>query len=297
MADDFQAFSERFRQAFANALPQYLPPPSGPASRLYNAMHYSVLNGGKRVRPLLLVSACEALGGTIEQAMPAACAIECLHSYSLVHDDLPAMDDDDLRRGNPTCHIAFDEATAILAGDALQTLSFEILLSAPQYNDVQRVSLLRELGRAAGGSGMVAGQMIDLQATGKVLTEAELQFMHQLKTGALIEASVLMGARLGSRELIPTLDAALRRFARAIGLAFQIRDDILDVESDTPTLGKTSGKDAAFNKATYTSLLGLSGAREKLALVMAEARTGLEKAGLADTRLAQLAAFIAGRTH
>ena len=297
MTDDFNTFAERFRQAFAAALPLYLPQAEGAAARLHSAMHYSVLNGGKRVRPLLLVCACEALGGTLEQALPAACAVEFLHAYSLVHDDLPAMDDDDLRRGKPTCHIAFDEATAILAGDALQTLAFETILRTPHYDDALRVALSLELAQASGSRGMVAGQMIDLGATGTALGEVELQAMHQLKTGALIEASVMMGARIGAPLLPAPLGAALRDFARALGLAFQIRDDIIDVESDTTTLGKTSGKDAAAGKSTYPSLLGLAGARARLQEVMDAADASLRRASLQHSRLAALAAFIADRSH
>lgn len=229
--------------------------------------------------------------------MAAACAIECIHSYSLVHDDLPAMDDDDLRRGKPTCHIAFDEATAILAGDALQTLAFEIILETQTYDAALRCRLLEELARASGQRGMVAGQAVDLQAVGQRLDEHALQAMHGLKTGALIEASVIMGAYIAQSELSPDTEIHLRHFAKALGLAFQIRDDIIDVESDTATLGKTAGKDAASDKPTYTSLLGMEGAKQKLADVMSEAHSALAQAGLENSRLAALASYVAQRTH
>lgn len=297
MSESFKVFSDAFREQFADRLPSYLPSSGLPSARLREAMLYSLMNGGKRVRPLLLVSACEALGGTAKQAMAAACAIECIHSYSLVHDDLPAMDDDDLRRGKPTCHIAFDEATAILAGDALQTLAFEIILDTPDYDADLRCRLLKELGRASGQRGMVAGQAVDLQSVGVELDEEALQAMHALKTGALIEASVLMGACIACPDLNPDTEMHLRQFARALGLAFQIRDDIIDVESDTATLGKTAGKDAASDKPTYTSLLGVNGAKHKLKETMTIVHEALAKAGLEGSRLAELATFVAQRTH
>lgn len=226
--------------------------------RLYQAMRYSVMNGGKRVRPLLVYAACEALAGDLDQADGAACAVELIHAYSLVHDDLPAMDDDDLRRGQPTTHKAFDEACAILAGDGLQSLAFEALSDArgnPPSAEL-RLAMLTCLGRAAGPAGMVGGQAIDLGAVGSQLDQAGLELMHRHKTGALIEASVQLGA-LASGHADEQALRYLGHYARAIGLAFQVQDDILDVESDTATLGKTQGKDEANGKPTYPALLGL----------------------------------------
>ena len=230
--------------------------------RLYQAMRYSVMNGGKRVRPLLAYAACEALGGDKAQADGAACAVELIHAYSLVHDDLPAMDDDDLRRGQPTTHKAYDEACAILAGDGLQSLAFEVLAS-PSHNPadaVLRLEMFSVLARAAGPAGMVGGQAIDLGSVGHKLDRAALELMHRHKTGALIEASVRLGALASGRADATSL-AALEQYAQAIGLAFQVHDDILDVESDTATLGKTQGADIARDKPTYPALLGLDAAK------------------------------------
>jgi geranylgeranyl pyrophosphate synthase len=235
-------------------------------------MTYSVLNGGKRLRPMLAYAAAETIGGDSDAADIAGCAVEFIHAYSLVHDDLPAMDDDVLRRGKPTCHIAFDEATAILAGDALQALAFEQLASSPRLSvgNSVRLQMVVELSKACGPQGMVGGQAIDIAATGKLLTEAELSQMHGLKTGALIIASVLLGA-LSTNQATPDQISCLRRFAGLLGLAFQIRDDILDVEAESGTSGKQQGKDAQHNKPTYTSILGLEGARKRLAKTRDEA--------------------------
>ncbi|MDO8697363.1 MAG: polyprenyl synthetase family protein, partial [Pseudomonas sp.] len=221
------------------ALTALLVAPHAELERLYQAMRYSVVNGGKRIRPLLVYAACEALGGRAEQADGAACAVELIHAYSLVHDDLPAMDDDDLRRGLPTTHIAFDEACAILAGDGLQTLAFEVLADTqrnPQDADT-RLLMISALARAAGPAGMVGGQAIDLGSVGHKLDQTALELMHRHKTGALIEASVSLGALASGKADSATL-TALAAYAQAIGLAFQVQDDILDVESDTAILGK-----------------------------------------------------------
>ncbi|QEY61132.1 (2E,6E)-farnesyl diphosphate synthase [Metapseudomonas lalkuanensis] len=256
------SYQARCQERVDAALAELFIPPLTPLERLYQAMRYSVVNGGKRVRPLLVYAACEALGGDVARADGAACAVELIHAYSLVHDDLPAMDDDDLRRGQPTTHIAFDEATAILAGDGLQALAFEVLadpLRNPQDAET-RLAMVASLGHAAGPAGMVGGQAIDLGSVGLKLDQGALEAMHRHKTGALIEASVRLGA-LASGQADPASLAALRIYARAIGLAFQVQDDILDVESDTATLGKTQGKDQAHDKPTYPSLLGLDNAK------------------------------------
>jgi geranylgeranyl pyrophosphate synthase len=243
-------------------LEQILPPAYGPASKLYKAMRYSVFNGGKRVRPALCFAAAEAIGTSNDNTAKVAAAVEMIHAYSLVHDDLPAMDDDDLRRGVPTCHIEFDEATAILAGDGLQSLAFKQLTKLadlPASINLQLIAILSDL---AGCNGMVSGQAVDLASTGKQLSADELNYMHNHKTGALIEASVVMGA-LATNKASDTQIEALQQFARAIGLAFQIQDDILDIESSTEQLGKSQGSDSANDKATYTSILGVEKARSE----------------------------------
>jgi farnesyl diphosphate synthase len=232
---------------------------------LASAMEYAVLGGGKRLRPQLAYAAAEAAGGSHTAADIPACAVELIHAYSLIHDDLPAMDDDVLRRGKPTCHVVFGEALGILAGDALQTLAFELLASSPQLatGHGTRLQMITELARASGAQGMVGGQAIDIAATGTTLGEAELSHMHALKTGALITASVVLGA-LSSNVATSEQLARLREFARLTGLAFQIRDDILDVEAESAISGKQQGKDARRNKPTYTSVLGLDAARIRL---------------------------------
>jgi len=265
--------------------------------RLAAAMRHGLLNGGKRVRPFLAYAAAEALGGNWNRVDPVAVAMEMIHSYSLVHDDLPAMDDDDLRRGQPTCHIAFDEATAILAGDALQTAAFEHLSRSDQYHPEQALQLIRMLARGAGAAGMVAGQSIDLNHVGKRMTLAQLENMHRHKTGALIRKSVLMGATTVSFPLDDTLTNALTAYADAIGLAFQVQDDILDIEADTATLGKTQGADEALNKPTYPALLGLDGARRKAADLCQQAHMALHALPGDTQRLQQLADYIVNRRY
>ncbi|MBB3105231.1 (2E,6E)-farnesyl diphosphate synthase [Azomonas macrocytogenes] len=272
--------------------------PLEPLARLYEAMRYSVMNGGKRVRPLLVYAGCEALSGNPAQADGAACAVELIHAYSLVHDDLPAMDDDDLRRGQPTTHKAFDEACAILAGDGLQSLAFEVL-AAERHNPADpalRLRMLSVLARAAGPFGMVGGQAIDLGAVGHKLDRHALEQMHRHKTGALIEASVLLGA-LASGKASETELAALREYARAIGLAFQVQDDILDVESDTATLGKTQGADIARDKPTYPALLGLEQAKLYACELHEQAQQSLSDFGEKAAALRALARYIIERRN
>ncbi|MGK9066528.1 polyprenyl synthetase family protein [Stutzerimonas chloritidismutans] len=255
-------YQKRCQQRVDRCLDTLFVPPHPQLERLYQAMRYSVMNGGKRVRPLLVYAACEALEGNLDEADGAACAVELIHAYSLVHDDLPAMDDDDLRRGQPTTHKAFDEACAILAGDGLQSLAFEALAAAahnPQ-DSALRLDMFTSLARAAGPAGMVGGQAIDLGSVGLKLDRAALERMHRHKTGALIEASVRLGALASGRADSKTL-AALQQYAQAVGLAFQVQDDILDVESDTATLGKHQGADIARDKPTYPSLLGMGDAK------------------------------------
>ncbi|MBC2691094.1 MULTISPECIES: (2E,6E)-farnesyl diphosphate synthase [Pseudomonas] len=256
------AYSASSQARVNAALESLFIAPSPELARLYEAMRYSVMNGGKRVRPLLAYAACQALGGEAEQANGAACAVELIHAYSLVHDDLPAMDDDDLRRGQPTTHKKFDEACAILAGDGLQSLAFSALLD-PRLNTADaeiRLQMVSALALAAGPAGMVGGQAIDLGSVGIKLDQQALEYMHRHKTGALIEASVKLGALASGRAEKSELKA-LQTYAQAIGLAFQVQDDILDVESDTQTLGKRQGADIARDKPTYPALLGLEAAK------------------------------------
>ena len=284
-------------QARVNAaLDTLFSAPSPELARLYEAMRYSVMNGGKRVRPLLAYAACEALGGEARQANGAACAVELIHAYSLVHDDLPAMDDDDLRRGQPTTHKQFDEACAILAGDGLQSLAFSALLD-PALSDcpVQiRLDMVSTLALAAGPAGMVGGQAIDLGSVGLKLDQDALEYMHRHKTGALIEASVKLGA-LASGRATPEQLHALQAYARAIGLAFQMQDDILDVESDTQTLGKRQGADIARDKPTYPALLGLDAAKAYALELRDQALAALRPFDAAAEPLRELARYIVER--
>lgn len=264
--------------------------------RLQQAMQYSLLLGGKRLRPFLVYSVGRMLGAQITDLDGPAAAIECLHTYSLIHDDLPAMDDDDLRRGQPTCHKAFDEATAILAGDALQTLAFEII-SEHQFHAVapeRQLQMVRELAKQSGYQGMCGGQAIDLAHTNKSMTLAALEQMHSLKTGALICCAVQFGW-LCSPDQNPQHLQALLQFARAIGLAFQVQDDILDIESDTATLGKPQGSDLQANKVTYPSLLGLAAAKQKAADLVDEARQALQSLPYDTTELVALAGYVIAR--
>ncbi|MDL5601970.1 (2E,6E)-farnesyl diphosphate synthase [Bacillus subtilis] len=290
------AYQARCQARVDAALETLFDAPSNELDRLYQAMRYSVTNGGKRVRPLLVYAACEALGGNLDQADGAACAVELIHAYSLVHDDLPAMDDDDLRRGKPTTHKAFDEACAILAGDGLQALAFEVLADRrrnPQDGDT-RLTMITALAQASGPAGMVGGQAIDLGSVGIRLDQAALETMHRHKTGALIEASVRLGA-LASGRADDTLLRALQVYARAVGLAFQVQDDILDVESDTATLGKTQGKDQAADKPTYPALLGLDAAKDYALELRDQALHALRPLGEAAEPLRALARYIVER--
>jgi farnesyl diphosphate synthase len=266
-----------------------LPPASMRPERLHEAIRYAVLQGGKRVRPLLVYAAGKVTEAPRDGLDRAALAVEYVHVYSLIHDDLPCMDNDVLRRGKPTVHVAFDEATAMLAGDALQAEAFRVLAEAP-LTAQSRAALMRELAVAAGTAGMCGGQAIDLAAVGRTLTLAELEQMHRMKTGALLRAAVLMGAAAGTAAADRV--AALDRYAQAIGLAFQVVDDVLDVESTSAELGKTAGKDAEHGKPTYVSVLGLEAARDWAGRLRAEALEALSGLGRQADRLRQLADFI-----
>ena len=292
---DLKVFCERVDKH----LDLWLPQPSGPVSQLQEAMRYSVIGGGgKRVRPVLVYAAGEALNVDPAQLDACACAVEIIHAYSLIHDDLPAMDDDDLRRGRPTCHMAYDEATAILAGDALQAFAFEILATddSLQTSPENRIKMIQLLASASGSVGMAGGQAIDLAAVGKSLQLEELENMHLLKTGALIRASVLLGAMCSQHTNQQQLDA-LDIYAHCVGLAFQIQDDILDVTADTETLGKPQGSDIEQNKPTYPSLLSLEGARERAQELHQRAMKALEVFDESADRLRQLSAYIIERGH
>ncbi len=262
MQTEFNDWMTERQQGIEHALDEFLPDPKLAPARLHEAMRHAVLSGGKRIRPLLAYAAGEVFGATTQHVTVAACAVELVHAYSLVHDDLPCMDNDVLRRGKPTCHVAFGEATALLAGDSLQTLAFELLthegLAIPA---VARLDMIRLLSQASGSRGMAGGQAIDLDSTGKSIELPELEMMHILKTGALIKASIQLGALCGKAPY-PAATEALNRYAHAVGLAFQVIDDILDATTSTQDLRKTAGKDAAQNKSTYVTLLGIRHARE-----------------------------------
>ena len=286
------------RHQVEQALGARIPPPERPPGRLHEAMRYASLGGGKRLRAMLVYTTGELLRVAPSVLDVPACAVELIHAYSLVHDDLPAMDNDDLRRGRATCHRAFDEATAILAGDALQTLAFEILSSDPalEVTPDTRLRMIAMLTEASGASGMAGGQAIDLAAVGDALSLAELETMHRLKTGALIRASIALGALCAPEVDEPTL-VALDNFGQSLGLAFQIVDDILDEVADTETLGKASGADRARNKPTYTSLQGVEQARASAATLQADALAQLATVSGETARLAELADFMVRRGH
>ncbi len=276
-------------------LARVLPPEDQPPAELHRAMRYAVLGGGKRLRPLLVYATGTTFGAPPETLDAAAAAVEIIHAYSLVHDDLPAMDDDSLRRGRATCHVVFGEAMAILAGDALQALAFDVLAHDPTRDDpATHVEMLRVLAVACGSHGMAGGQAFDLAAIGRTLSPADLERMHVHKTGALIRASVRLGALAAGVRDAPTLDA-LERYGHAIGLAFQIRDDLLDIEGGTEQLGKTAGKDAAADKPTYPSVFGVAGSRTELARLAADALHAIEPLGASAAPLAALARFVVER--
>lgn len=275
------------------ALSYYLPQKTKIPARLHEAMHYVVFNGGKRVRPVLVYATGQALGAELSSLHAAAVSVELIHAYSLTHDDLPAMDDDDLRRGKPTCHKAFDEATAILTGDALLTLSFDVLSQNHNNDPENQLKMIQLLAKASGASGMVGGQAIDFFSMGHVLDLNELKNMHAHKTGALICASVLLGAY--SAKANTDQIQSLSEYADCIGLSFQIRDDILDVEGDTAVIGKVQGSDQALNKPTYPALLGLEGAKKAAVDLHEKALAALENFDSKADTLRSLSAYIVKR--
>ncbi len=308
-AFDLAGWSRHHLDRVERALGQWVG--EGAPAGLGEAMRYAVLDGGKRLRPLLVLAAYEAVhngagptgsdtalrAGMDEATLRAACAVELIHAYSLVHDDMPCMDNDVLRRGKPTVHVQFGEAQALLAGDALQAFAFELLTpDDARIPPAVQATLCRQLARAAGSAGMAGGQAIDLASVGLALTQEQLRQMHRLKTGALLQASVMMGAACGGAGA--TAQKALEGYGAALGLAFQVVDDILDVVADSATLGKTAGKDAASDKPTYVSLLGLAPAQAHAQELLAQAQSALAASGLADTRaLAALADMVVNRSY
>jgi geranylgeranyl pyrophosphate synthase len=277
--------------AIESALNEHLPASSELAPRLVEAMRYAVLGGGKRIRPLLTCATATSLGAPLDHALTPGCAVEFLHAYSLIHDDLPSMDDDDLRRGRPSCHKAFDEATAILAGDALQALAFECVSGAPGLSAETRIEMAGTLARSVGYAGMVGGQALDMAATGASLELEQLRSMHSAKTGALISASVRLGALIAGNGAAPGLDA----FGEHLGLAFQVVDDLLDATGSTESLGKSAGADSARGKSTFPALLGLEGARATVEALHADALSSLAGAGIHSGPLVDIAGWITAR--
>ena len=301
MSIDAQAFEtlvEHFQQRVDRALDYWLPPATVNPMRLHEAMRYAVLAPGKRVRPILVYATASALGVDLEKVDGAACAVEIIHAYSLIHDDLPAMDDDDLRRGRPTCHRQFDEASAILAGDALQALAFYIISHDPNMVDdsAARLKMIENLAMFSGSRGMAGGQAIDLAAVGKSLNIAELETMHIHKTGALIRTCIQMSA-LSASDLDEDRFRALDSYAKCIGLSFQVQDDILDVTGDTETLGKPQGSDSARNKPTFPSIIGLKASQEKANDLHEQALQALSIFAEEADILRYISAWFVQRTH
>jgi len=289
---DFQTWVGARLSLVEATLRKVLPGPDIAPQRLHQAMRYAVLDGGKRVRPLLAFGAGELSGADAERVAFAAAAVELIHAYSLVHDDLPCMDDDVLRRGKPTCHVEYDEPTALLVGDALQSLAFQLVSEYRLTGDAEtQLDMIRLLAAAAGSRGMAGGQAIDLAAVGEALTVHELEFMHIHKTGALIRAAALLGARCGN-SLGEADFGQLDQYAKAVGLAYQVVDDVLDAESSTAALGKTAGKDAQHNKPTYVSELGVARSKEFAAELRQKALDAVAGFGERAARLKQLADFI-----
>ena len=294
MSLEFPDWMHSVQTRIENALAHRLPSAEAIPARLHQAMRYASLGGGKRVRPLLAFAAGELTQSPAERLEVVSCAVELIHAYSLVHDDLPCMDDDVLRRGRPTCHVEYDEPTALLVGDSLQSLSFELLARQELGHPGRQIEMVRLLAHASGSCGMAGGQAIDLDSVGQMLNQPELELMHALKTGALIRAAVMLGALCGD-ELSTDARESLDRFAKWAGLLFQVVDDILDCTASTATLGKTAGKDAAADKPTYVSLMGLDSAREFAESLRAEAIEALAPFGDRSRRLIDLTNFITHR--
>ncbi|MEI6871414.1 MAG: polyprenyl synthetase family protein [Verrucomicrobiota bacterium] len=292
---EVQEYLRNAVQKVDSALDRFLPKQSTKPASIHKAMRYSMFAGGKRLRPALTLAAAELCGGTFDDALCVACAVECVHTYSLIHDDLPCMDDDDLRRGRPTCHIVFGEGLAVLAGDALLTLAFEILAQAnptPRYGVAQLIS---ELSTASGSRWLIAGQVLDLEGEGKRISKADLKFIHESKTAALLTAALRLGGM--SANVKPSKLKALTDFGRALGLAFQIIDDILDVTQPTEKLGKTAGKDVVSEKATYPSLFGLKKSRTLAAQLTEDALAALKPFGKKSLMMKAIAESMLAREY
>ena len=292
-AANFNVWLQRTRSAVEKALLDAVPSAKAKPATIHRAMRYSLLAGGKRIRPVLCCAASEACGGTVRHALPAACAVELVHTYSLVHDDLPCMDDDDLRRGKPTSHKVFGEGMAVLAGDALLTQAFAVLAAAKPKRSFTAADLVAELARAAGSRGLIAGQVADLEAEGRKPSESALYFIYAAKTGMLLRAALKLGGMCGGGTKAQI--AALDRFGFALGLAFQIQDDILDATQSAKKLGKTAGKDAAVGKMTFPSLYGLERSRELAEQWTEEAIVALRPFGQRGAKLCALATLILDR--
>lgn len=277
------------------ALDRFLPRASAKPATIHKAMRYSLFAGGKRMRPVLTLAAAEACGGKIERALPAASAVECIHTYSLIHDDLPCMDDDDLRRGRPTNHKVFGEGIAVLAGDALLTVAFEILAQAAPTSRYSVAAQIRELADAAGSKWLIGGQVADLEGEGRKLTGTELRYIHRCKTAALLTSSLRLGAM--SANATPTQLKAITAFGQNLGLAFQVIDDILDVTQTTEKLGKTAGKDVAATKATFPAIYGLDKSRAEARKLTAAAHAALKPLGAKAARLREIADYLLAREY
>ena len=292
---DLKAYLQSRQKRIESALDRYLPKEKARPATLHRAMRYSLFAGGKRLRPILCLSAAEACGGSIEAALPLACAMECIHTYSLVHDDLPSMDNDDFRRGRPTCHKVFGDGVAVLAGDALLTVAFEIIARATPTRRYTMPILLREVAVAAGSRKLIAGQVADLEAEGKKSNRADLRYIHENKTAAILTTSVRLGAMSANADA--KMLSAITRFGRALGLAFQVIDDILDVTQTTEKLGKSAGKDVAAQKATYPAVIGLDKSRAEAKRLTRNAHDALSVFGEKARTLRALANYLLEREY
>ncbi len=292
---DLKGYLRQQARRVDDALKASLPKGNVRPATLHKAMRYSVFAGGKRLRPILTLAACEACGGDPEKALPLACAVECLHTYSLIHDDLPSMDDDDLRRGQPTCHKVYGEAVAVLAGDALQAFSFELVSRAQETRRYPIRTLLEEMANVAGSHALIAGQVMDMEGEGKKLTKSQVVAIHERKTAALLTTSLRFGAMSANAPEVK-LDA-ITRFGHALGLAFQVIDDILDVTQTSEKLGKSAGKDVAVDKSTFPALIGLDRSRKEAARLTRQAHLALNELGPRKARLKEIADYLLKRDY
>jgi geranylgeranyl diphosphate synthase, type II len=281
----------RFEKGLDKALPKKTVRPA----TIHDAMRYSLLAGGKRLRPILCLASAEAVGGSFAQALPLACAVECIHTYSLIHDDLPCMDDDDLRRGKPTSHKVYGEGLAVLAGDALLTMAFELVAQCPGWPRYTVAHLVKELSQASGSQGLIAGQVVDLESEGKKISLNDLRYIHHNKTSALITSSIRLGAMSGNAT--PLQLKTMTQFGQSLGLAFQVIDDILDITQTSAELGKSAGKDLKVQKATYPALLGMAGAQKEANRLTKRAMAALKPLGKQGLRLREIAEYMLARKN